>query len=78
MGAWIEILIIASPTTSGLVAPIVGAWIEMPEQCYKNLVSMVAPIVGAWIEIKLYITNNCQALCYCIVKIFKTVTKTLI
>ena len=38
----------------------------------------VAPIVGAWIEIKLYITNNSQALCYCIVKIFKTVTKTLL
>ena len=53
VGAWIEIIVKISSTSSSVVAPFVGAWIEMFYQRSVLSVYIVAPFVGAWIEIQL-------------------------
>ena len=50
VGAWIETLILKSPTVAASVAPYVGAWIETTDGLNSDFSKLVAPYVGAWIE----------------------------
>ncbi len=64
-GAWIEIVVEKSTSSSLLVAPHTGAWIEITGKIANINRCYVAPHTGAWIEIQL--TND---------KTFKTESRT--